>query len=86
MSTFQPWEADSAKAIDEVRNITTSPKFWENVSVYYAEENHETTIILDNVSCIKSICKLYQSLWSAKFIGLQSNSSKMNRSKHFNQQ
>ena len=56
-STFQPWEASSAGAVEEVRKITTSPKFWENVSVYYAEENHETTIILDNVSCIKSICK-----------------------------
>ena len=55
-STFSPWEASSAAAVDVVREITTSSRFWEDVSAYYSEENHETSIILDNVSCVKSIC------------------------------
>ena len=55
-STFLPWEASSAAAVDVVREITTSSRFWEDVSAYYSEENHETSITLDNVSCVKSIC------------------------------
>ncbi len=55
-STFQPWDSASEDAIDAVREIATDPQYWENLSLYYSEENHETTIIQDNVSCVKSIC------------------------------
>lgn len=56
-STFQPWEQASADAVQAVREVTTDPEYWENMSMYYSEENHETTIIQDNVSFVKSICK-----------------------------
>jgi len=56
ISTFLPWEASSVATVDTVREITTSSSFWEDVSAYYSEENHETSITLDNVSCVKSIC------------------------------
>lgn len=57
-STFQPWEAGSADAIDAIREIVTHGKYWEDLAVYYAEENHETTVIQDDISCVKSICEL----------------------------
>ena len=56
-STFQPWEQASADAVQAVREVTTDPEYWENMSMYYSEENDETTIIQDNVSFVKSICK-----------------------------
>lgn len=56
-STFQPWESASEDAIQAVREIATNSQYWEDLSTYYAEENHETTIIQDNVSCVKSICR-----------------------------
>jgi proteasome activator subunit 4 len=55
-STFL-WESASEDAIQAIREITTGSKYWENLSTYYSEENHETTIIQDNVSCVKSICE-----------------------------
>ncbi|KAF9472467.1 hypothetical protein BDN70DRAFT_886944 [Pholiota conissans] len=59
-STFQPWESASEDAIQAVREITTGSEYWENLSTYYSEENHETTIIQDNVSCVKSIFQLLE--------------------------
>jgi proteasome activator subunit 4 len=56
-STFSPWESASADAIEAVRELVTDSTYWEAVSSYYSEENHETTIIQDNVSCVKSICE-----------------------------
>lgn len=56
-STFKPWEAASEDAIQAIREIATDPEYWEHVSTYYSEENHETTITPDNVSCVKSICE-----------------------------
>jgi proteasome activator subunit 4 len=56
-SALQPWEQASADAIQGIREVTTDPEYWENMSMYYSEENHETTIIQDNVSFVKSICK-----------------------------
>jgi len=56
-STFQPWEAESADAIDAIREIVTDSKYWEDLAVYYSEENHETTVIQDDISCVKSICE-----------------------------
>jgi proteasome activator subunit 4 len=57
-STFHSWEASSADAVDVIRKMTTSPEYWEAISVYYAEEDYSTTIILDHVACVKSICKV----------------------------
>lgn len=54
-STFEPWEA-SEDVVQAIREVTTAPEFWENLSTYYSEENHETYITQDNVSCVKSIC------------------------------
>ncbi|CAA7258799.1 unnamed protein product [Cyclocybe aegerita] len=59
-STFQPWEAASADAIETIRKITTTSDFWESVSTYYSEENHETSVTQDNVSCVKSIFQLLE--------------------------
>ena len=56
-STFAPWDESSQDAIDILRQVTNSASFWESLSTYYSEENHETFIIQDNVSCVKSICK-----------------------------
>lgn len=56
-STFEPWEAASQDAVQAIREMTTDPEYWENISTYYSEENHETTMTQDNVSCIKSICE-----------------------------
>jgi len=54
--TFQPWEQASEEVIETVRDITTEKDYWENIALYYSEENHETSITQDNVSCVKSIC------------------------------
>ncbi|SRR5260221_8270593 len=61
-STFHSWEASSADAIDVIRKITTSPKYWEEIVVYYSEENHTTTLILDDIAYVKSICKVISTL------------------------
>jgi len=57
-STFSPWDSTSPEVISAAIETTTQQKFWEKVSAHYAEENHETAIIQDNVSCVKSICML----------------------------
>ena len=54
-STFEPWEA-SEDVVQAIREVTTAPEYWENLSTYFSEENHETYITQDNVSCVKSIC------------------------------
>ncbi|KDR84809.1 hypothetical protein GALMADRAFT_217878 [Galerina marginata CBS 339.88] len=59
-STFETWDLASGDAIQAVRDLTTDSEFWENVSTYYSEENHETTITQDNVSCVKSIFQLLE--------------------------
>jgi proteasome activator subunit 4 len=55
-STFQPWENSSAPAIAAVREIALTPTFWTQLAMYFSEENHEVSVILDNVSYVKSIC------------------------------
>lgn len=57
-STFSSWDPTSQEIIPVVIETTTQQKFWEKVSAYYAEENHETVIVQDNVSCVKTICML----------------------------
>lgn len=59
-SVFQPWEADSAPAVEQIREIVTDAEWWKDVIVFYSEENHETTIVQDDVSCIKSIFQLLE--------------------------
>jgi proteasome activator subunit 4 len=56
-STFQPWDPSSSSTIDTLREVALDSAWWEKLVSYYSEENHETTIIQDNVSCIKSICE-----------------------------
>ena len=56
-STFAPWDESSQDAIDILRQAVNTSSFWESLSTYYSEENHETAIIQDDVSCVKSICK-----------------------------
>lgn len=57
-STFQPWDSASAAAIEAVRKLATDPTFWKALSTYYSEENHEESITQDNVSVVKSLCKV----------------------------
>ncbi|KAF9535513.1 hypothetical protein CPB83DRAFT_841889 [Crepidotus variabilis] len=82
-STFLPWEPGSLEAIQAIRDITTTSKFWEDVSVYYSEENHETTIIQDNVSCVKSI---FQTLEDAPFEAFRPTAEKLIADKDQNKQ
>jgi len=35
------------------------PDWWKRVLVFYSEENHETSIIQDDVSVVKSICEYH---------------------------
>ncbi|KAF5337122.1 hypothetical protein D9611_003196 [Ephemerocybe angulata] len=59
-SAFLPWEADSADAIDRAREVVMDAEWWKKVIVFYSEENHETTIIQDDVSVVKSIFQLLE--------------------------
>ncbi|KAF9056646.1 hypothetical protein BJ165DRAFT_1522537 [Panaeolus papilionaceus] len=59
-STFQPWTGALDETIEAVRRTVTVKEFWEDVAVYYSEENHETTMTQDNVSCVKSIFQLLE--------------------------
>ncbi|XP_006454756.1 hypothetical protein AGABI2DRAFT_215246, partial [Agaricus bisporus var. bisporus H97] len=59
-STFQPWDSLCDESISTVLDITTDQKYWEKISVYYSEENQESVMIQDNVSCVKSIFQLLE--------------------------
>lgn len=59
-STFQPWEAASQEAVSVVREIVSSPRFWQKLQGYLSEENHEQSMVQDNVSCVKSIFQLLE--------------------------
>lgn len=59
VSTFQPWDKESEDAIAAVRSVVNKGSFWKELSTYYAEENQALEITQDNVSCVKSICKLH---------------------------
>ena len=65
-STFQPWETCSQDAITAFREWAMDPSSWEQLAGYYSEENLETVITQDNVSCVKSICMTtsYRKLFS----------------------
>ncbi|KAJ7275353.1 hypothetical protein B0H12DRAFT_1086888 [Mycena haematopus] len=59
-STFQPWEKPSDPAIATIREIALTPTFWKQLAMYFGEENNERTIIIDNVSYIKSIFQILE--------------------------
>ncbi|KAF8898398.1 hypothetical protein BD779DRAFT_1607219 [Infundibulicybe gibba] len=59
-STFQPWEKLSTDTVAAIRGAVMDASFWEKLSGYYSEENHETTITQDNVSCVKSIFQILE--------------------------
>ena len=66
-STFQPWDPSSKDAVAALRELATDPSYWEQLGVYYSEENRETNIIQDNVSCVKSICMPPSFIYPAVF-------------------
>ncbi|KAG1716353.1 hypothetical protein ID866_837 [Astraeus odoratus] len=55
--TFR-WEPASQDVITCVREMATDPDFWEKVSGYFSEENHESSVVQDHISCVKSIFQL----------------------------
>ncbi|RDB28522.1 Proteasome activator complex subunit 4 [Hypsizygus marmoreus] len=59
-STFRPWEPASQDAIEAVRESVTDPEYWEKLAGHFSEENHETSVTQDNVSCVKSIFQLLE--------------------------
>ena len=67
-STFLPWEQPSQAAVASVREVVTKSSFWKKLSTHFAEENHEVVVSQDNMSCVKSICKLAR-LWISNVCG-----------------
>ncbi|KAM6497955.1 hypothetical protein JOM56_005903 [Amanita muscaria] len=59
-STFAPWDEASQDALKMLRQIVTQSSFWEKLSTYYSEENNESSIIQDDVSCVKSIFQILE--------------------------
>ncbi|KAJ3811833.1 hypothetical protein F5876DRAFT_38753 [Lentinula aff. lateritia] len=59
-SSLLPWESASQEAVSAASQIVTHPEFWEKLNKYLSEENSETSITQDNVSCIKSIFQLLE--------------------------
>lgn len=57
-STFLPWEKPSEAAVASARDVVTESTFWKKLSTHFAEENNEVVVSQDNMSCVKSICKL----------------------------
>jgi len=51
------WESGSEDAICCMREMAKDADFWDKVSGYFAEENHESTVLHDHISCVKSIGK-----------------------------
>ncbi|KAL4069445.1 hypothetical protein J3A83DRAFT_4095440 [Scleroderma citrinum] len=56
-SAFQ-WELGSQDAISCVREMAKDADFWDKVAGYFAEENQESTVTQDHISCVKSIVQL----------------------------
>ncbi|KAE9410746.1 ARM repeat-containing protein [Gymnopus androsaceus JB14] len=55
-----PWELASQEAISAASNLATKTSFWKTYAKYLAEENSETTMTQDNVSCVKSIFQMLE--------------------------
>lgn len=56
-SALRPWELASSEAVKECIVALCDLKFWEGLSSHYAEENHQDLAVMDNISCIKSLCE-----------------------------
>ncbi|KAJ4489583.1 hypothetical protein C8J55DRAFT_557490 [Lentinula edodes] len=59
-SSLLPWESASQEAVSAASQIATRPEFWKKLNKYLSEENSETSMTQDNVSCIKSIFQLLE--------------------------
>ncbi|KAF9073805.1 armadillo-type protein [Rhodocollybia butyracea] len=59
-SSLLPWESASQEAVLAASRIATNPAFWKKLSKYLAEENSETSLTQDNVSCVKSIFQVLE--------------------------
>lgn len=57
-STFQPWEKESEDTIAVAQELATSPEFWERLATHFSSETLAGSVVQDNVSCVKSICKI----------------------------
>ena len=55
---FQTWDEGSQAAISAVREVVRSKKFWEKLAVHYTSENQSSQLAQDNISTVKSLCKL----------------------------
>ena len=55
---FQRWDEGSEPAISAIREVVRSKKFWEKLAVHYTSENQSSQLAQDNVSTVKSLCKL----------------------------
>ncbi|KAJ3990413.1 hypothetical protein F5890DRAFT_1398687 [Lentinula detonsa] len=55
-----PWESASQEAVSAASKIATSPAFWKKLNKYLSEENRETSMTQDNVSCVKSIFQMLE--------------------------
>jgi proteasome activator subunit 4 len=56
---FQRWDEGSQAAISAVREVVQSKKFWEKLAVHYTSENQSSQLAQDNISTVKSLCKLW---------------------------
>ncbi|TFK30307.1 hypothetical protein FA15DRAFT_662249 [Coprinopsis marcescibilis] len=59
-STFQPWDPDSSASIQTLREAATDSAWWKKVITFFSEENHETIVVQDNISALKSIFQLLE--------------------------
>lgn len=55
---IQKWDEGSQAAISAVREVVRSKKFWEKLAVHYTSENQSSQLAQDNISTVKSLCKL----------------------------
>jgi proteasome activator subunit 4 len=59
-STFGPWDETAQDAVNMLRQTVMQESFWDKLSTYYSEENNESSIIQDDVSCVKSIFQILE--------------------------
>ncbi|KAJ3973169.1 hypothetical protein EV361DRAFT_980091 [Lentinula raphanica] len=59
-SSLLPWEPASQEAVSAASKVACSPAFWKKLNKYLSEENRETSMTQDNVSCTKSIFQLLE--------------------------
>lgn len=69
-STFQPWDNSTQEATSTIKKFAMDPEWWGKLSSRYAEETDETSVSLDHVSCIKSICERATSVSSVSHANL----------------